>query len=526
VREAAAYALGRCAAPSAEQVAGEERARLVELLLPLLSTSDLELGRLAYKALAGLGEVPGDVDPQILGASTTLPWLVEVEAVQALIGHADGRKVVSERLAGLPATAVDDTRVHVVLAAVRGLRDAVAGNSELLARLRTFAATVDAARKTAAGRDAKRLALVGCELAIATATADGQLERVDHCADGVDGLPAWYGRALGVEALLVAGAAVPKAEKLAALLARAEDAAPQVAARALSGLADVDDDRVSAVLRRALAKDDVGVVAAAASAIAARAVDASRRDPEAAGPLALAVKRLDGQQVVEARLGAIEALGSLARSATKADEVDAANARLADVVLPLAADDNASVRRTAREALLGKPELLAKFDASGSHGGSAPQQVVAAYDGGKGTSVKGVRLKTVAGEIVIEFDGAPAPIMQAVLRKLVSDGFYDGLTVHRVVPGFVVQGGDPHGDGYGGPGFLVPCERSTLRYERGTVGIALAGKDTGGSQFFVTQTRQPHLDARYTVVGRVTEGMDVVDRLLPHDAIEDASVIP
>jgi len=67
---------------------------------------------------------------------------------------------------------------------------------------------------------------------------------------------------------------------------------------------------------------------------------------------------------------------------------------------------------------------------------------------------------------------------------------------------------------------LVPCEWSNHRYERGTVGIALAGKDTGGSQFFVTQTPQPHLDARYTVVGRVVRGMDVVDSLLPGDAIE------
>jgi cyclophilin family peptidyl-prolyl cis-trans isomerase len=129
-------------------------------------------------------------------------------------------------------------------------------------------------------------------------------------------------------------------------------------------------------------------------------------------------------------------------------------------------------------------------------------------------------VKTTAGAIVVDFRQAPAPLMQSVIAELVRDDFYDGLTVHRVVPGFVVQGGDPHGDGYGGPGFIVPCERSSLRYERGTVGIALAGKDTGGSQLFVTQTRQPHLDARYTVVGNVVDGMDVVDRLLPHDSIE------
>jgi cyclophilin family peptidyl-prolyl cis-trans isomerase len=111
------------------------------------------------------------------------------------------------------------------------------------------------------------------------------------------------------------------------------------------------------------------------------------------------------------------------------------------------------------------------------------------------------------------------------LVALAEAGFFDGLSFHRVVPGIVVQGGDPRGDGYGGPGYVVPCEWSNLRYERGTVGIALAGKDTGGSQFFGTQTPQPHLDARYTVVGHVATGLDVIDLLLPGDRIESVEVI-
>jgi cyclophilin family peptidyl-prolyl cis-trans isomerase len=126
---------------------------------------------------------------------------------------------------------------------------------------------------------------------------------------------------------------------------------------------------------------------------------------------------------------------------------------------------------------------------------------------------------------VITFDGAPAPIAQANLVALARAGRFDGLRFHRVVPGFVAQGGDPRGDGYGGPGWVLPCEWSELRYERGTVGMALAGKDTGGSQFFIAHARQPHLDGRFTVIGHVSEGLDLVDRFLPHERILRVEVI-
>ncbi|HET9834246.1 MAG TPA: peptidylprolyl isomerase, partial [Vicinamibacterales bacterium] len=95
----------------------------------------------------------------------------------------------------------------------------------------------------------------------------------------------------------------------------------------------------------------------------------------------------------------------------------------------------------------------------------------------------------------------------------------NNLTFHRVVPDFVVQGGDPRGDGEGGPGYTVRDEISQRVYLRGTVGIALDWHDTGGSQFFITHSPQPHLDAKYTVIGRVLAGMDVVDRLQQNDVI-------
>ena len=93
------------------------------------------------------------------------------------------------------------------------------------------------------------------------------------------------------------------------------------------------------------------------------------------------------------------------------------------------------------------------------------------------------------------------------------------MTFHRVVPNFVVQGGDPRGDSEGGPGYTIRDEINQRPYLRGTVGMALDWKDTGGSQFFITQSPQPHLDARYTVFGRVTRGMEIVDRIQPWDVI-------
>jgi cyclophilin family peptidyl-prolyl cis-trans isomerase len=99
------------------------------------------------------------------------------------------------------------------------------------------------------------------------------------------------------------------------------------------------------------------------------------------------------------------------------------------------------------------------------------------------------------------------------------------VSFHRVVPNFVVQGGDPRGDGNGGPGYQIRCEINARRYGRGSLGMALSGKDSGGSQFFITHTPQPHLDGGYTVFGEVVEGMDVVDRVLQGDLILEARVI-
>lgn len=133
---------------------------------------------------------------------------------------------------------------------------------------------------------------------------------------------------------------------------------------------------------------------------------------------------------------------------------------------------------------------------------------------------------TEKGEFEIELYNDDAPLTSANLFNLARKGFFRNLSFHRVVPDFVAQGGDPRGDGNGGPGYTIRCEINHRPYGRGVVGMALSGKDTGGSQFFVTAAPQPHLDGRYTAFGEVTKGQEVVDALLEGDLITEVRALP
>ena len=130
-----------------------------------------------------------------------------------------------------------------------------------------------------------------------------------------------------------------------------------------------------------------------------------------------------------------------------------------------------------------------------------------------------VRLDTNVGKVDIELYDDIAPITVNNFMTLARKGFFNGIAIHRVVPDFVIQDGDPRGDGEGGPGYTIRDEINERPYLRGTVGMALAGKDTGGSQYFITHSPQPHLDGRYTVFGSVVSGMEVVDRITQWDVI-------
>lgn len=124
-------------------------------------------------------------------------------------------------------------------------------------------------------------------------------------------------------------------------------------------------------------------------------------------------------------------------------------------------------------------------------------------------------IETEQGTMVVELYPNEAPGTVANFAKLASSGFYDGLTFHRVIPNFVIQGGDPKGNGTGGPGYTIKCETAgnPHKHLRGSLSMAHAGKDTGGSQFFICHSPQTHLDGVHTVFGRVVEGLDVVDAI-------------
>jgi len=132
-------------------------------------------------------------------------------------------------------------------------------------------------------------------------------------------------------------------------------------------------------------------------------------------------------------------------------------------------------------------------------------------------------METSKGTIHLELFDADAPGTVKNFTDLVKKGYYNGLIFHRVIPGFMIQGGCPTGTGTGGPGYQIDCEINDQKHTPGTLSMAHAGKDTGGSQFFITHVDTPHLDGVHTVFGR-TEDMDVVNAIHANDTIVSVTI--
>jgi len=128
-------------------------------------------------------------------------------------------------------------------------------------------------------------------------------------------------------------------------------------------------------------------------------------------------------------------------------------------------------------------------------------------------------IETHEGPIVVNLLFKEAPNTVANFIDLANKGFYNGLPFHRIIQRFVVQGGDPNGNGSGGPGYTIDDEQNALKHVPGTVSMANSGPNTGGSQFFIIQWEQPHLDGKHTIFGMVENGLDVIYRLEPYDPI-------
>ena len=140
-----------------------------------------------------------------------------------------------------------------------------------------------------------------------------------------------------------------------------------------------------------------------------------------------------------------------------------------------------------------------------------------------------VKISTGKGDMIVELYDNETPITTNNFKKLISEGFYNGLNFHRVLPNFVIQGGCPNGTGAGGPGYNIPCEVTAEKqyHDKGVLSMAHAGRNTGGSQFFICHSRQgtQHLDRNHTCFGKVTEGLDVLDQIREGDSIDSIEII-
>ncbi len=138
-------------------------------------------------------------------------------------------------------------------------------------------------------------------------------------------------------------------------------------------------------------------------------------------------------------------------------------------------------------------------------------------------------IKTEKGVMKVKFYEKDAPNTVANFVKLSKEGFYDGLTFHRVIPDFVIQGGCPNGDGTGGPGYTIDCELDgdNQYHDRGVLSMAHAGRNTGGSQFFIchNRTNTAHLDRQHTCFGKLYEGLEVIDEIRAGDRIAQITIV-
>jgi cyclophilin family peptidyl-prolyl cis-trans isomerase/HEAT repeat protein len=292
------------------------------------------------------------------------------------------------------------------------------------------------------------------------------------------------------------------------LLGMLKDEDPRVLPSVLDALRKARQNDAVDTLRRHLDHPDPAVRASAVEGLGALA------PPGLVGVLVDAWKRSTTDVDLDARLAVVDALAA---------QKDAESGR---ALHQIAGEDPARVVRARAAAAREARGLPAVWPGAGP--ASRPvhdyRAAMAPYEGGEGLYSPRAILHTRRGRIEIHLDIVEAPLTSASFIELARRGFYDGLAFHRVIPGFVAQGGDPKGDGSGGPGYTLRCEIGQRPYGRGAVGMAHSGKDTGGSQFFITLSPQPHLDGGYTLFGWVAEGMDVADQLRPGDVIDRVEI--
>ncbi len=517
----ASYALMRmlgAAAPGRTPVAGgvalpdEARRRIREVLLARASDPDY---RCRLAAVRGLGSFPDEGARQALrNALSDSDWRVRVEAVRALAPppregeESVGRGIDAATLRPVLSDPNPNPRITAIEA--MGRPDAV---KNATADLRALLARPDLSLRE---REVASIALGArwrTEIKASSGSrADSLRASITNLADSLTRSESWTLRAAASEIL------DPANETDLALLERLLHDDPRVAKTAIepvlkqaaasrpagrSVLEAIEPD-----LRWLLSSSDPVLRALAietAGPILGDSLDAGVK----AGWLALLGNQWERSRGDRANDPSLAIMGQLERFASD----PAAQAILRAAALY----EDAQTRREARRILVAKgleaagPEPPIETGRSREEYASILRWAQEDHEVEIVTSRRTVRIRLFTRE---------APLTCWNFVRLAETGFYDRGRWHRIVPDFVVQDGCPRGDGYGGPGYSIRCEINEKRFVTGAVGMALSGKDTGGSQFFICHSPQPHLDGRYTVFGQVVDGMDVVDGLSQGDPIE------
>ena len=475
----ALYALGRLRAPRGA-------ARLVAAL------TDRDAG---IRAVAARGVTKALLDSARIDARSAVDRLrplleeqnpqIRINALRALGSFRDSG------LAAAVAPLVADQNIGVAVQAETTL-GALRGSPALQALRPRLASSVFALRRQAL-------------IALAQADSAAGVAAAAQVAGDAD----WRWRSVAAEAFGAARARPP-------LEAQLDDPDGRVVAQALQVLQRIvssspDDTTLLPRARALLAHADAAVRSIAADLLALhpRAEDVDL--------LVQAYRRAEGDPFNDARLSAVAALGAIA-AASPTGRLRVATRFVSAVPRP----DDYVVRRLAGDTLPDAREAwgpavpIVTGRTAAEYRDVARRWLAPALTGQPNPRVT---LETDRGTLEIELLTAEAPLTVAAFLALVERRYFDGTRWHRVVPNFVVQDGDPRGDGWGGPGFLLRDEVNPVRYDVGTVGMALSGPDTGGSQYFITHSPQPHLDGIYTVFGRVAAGGAVLDAIAQGDRI-------
>ena len=410
---------------------------------------------------------------------------IRINALRALASYRDS--TLADAVA--PLTADGDLGVAVQAETTLGALGGRLAVTTLEARLTS---AVFAVRRQAA------LGLAQADSAVGRAAADSFARDAD-----------WRWRAVAADVYGLARAR----GGLEALLA---DRDGRVVGQALQGITSLLADGDSSAHRQArglLAHEDP-VVRSLAADILGQAPNVADVDR-----LVAAYRRASGDPINDAALSAVRALGKIA-AASSGGRLAVAEKLLGAVPRPA----DYLVRRAAAEALPDARDTWGMAAGSPIETGRSEadyRDVVRRWlaPALAGEPAPVVTIETDRGVVTVSLLPLDAPLTVGAFLALVEQRYFDGQRWHRVVPNFVVQAGDPRGDGWGGPGYVLRDEVNPVRYELGTMGMALSGPDTGGSQFFITHSPQPHLDGTYTVFGRVVGGANVLGGIAQGDRI-------